>query len=95
MGTVIGVLLVAMGVVGYLMSRRCGPDEVRRFLIWYVFAWPFVGAGLCALFYPKLHWLYYVQFAIAAASYAVRFPDFLQRRRAKGRVEREGTHLEL
>lgn len=89
-----GVLVVAMGPVGYLISRRGGPDEVRRFLLWYVFVWPFAAVGLSALLFPKLHWLYFMEFAIVAGGYAVQILDF-RRRRAKRRVERGRMHIEL
>lgn len=81
-----GVLLVVMGVAGYFMYRRRGRDELRRFFIWYAFVWPFMGCGLCAMSYPSLHWLYYVEFALAAASYGVQIPG-LRRGRAKARTE--------
>jgi hypothetical protein len=92
-----GVLMVAVGVVGYLMSRRRGPDEVRRFLIWYAMAWPFMAAGLGGVLLPKEHWLYFVQGGIAVVGYGVQFFDARrQRLRADGRrVEGAGTNLEL
>jgi hypothetical protein len=36
--------------------------------------------------YPRLHWLYYVEFALAVASYVVQIPG-LRRARAKARGE--------
>lgn len=88
----VGVALVVMGVVGYFRYRRRGPDELRRFFIWYALAWPFIGCGLCGLAFPRLHWLYYVQFAIAVASYGVQIPG-LRRARAKARGERDQLRL--
>lgn len=82
-----GVLLVVLGVVGYFMFRRHGRDELRRFFIWYAFAWPFMGCGLCAAGYPRLHWLYYVSFALAVGSYGVQILGF---RRARAKIRGEG-----
>lgn len=68
-----GVGLVAIGVFGYVTTKRKhGRDEVRRFLIWYAFAWPFMACGLCAISYPRLHWLYFVDFGLAVACQAVQ-----------------------
>lgn len=87
-----GSALVVMGVAGYFMYRRRGRDELRRFFIWYAFAWPFVGCGACAMGYPRLHWLYYVEFALAVASYVVQIPG-LRRARAKARGESDQGRL--
>ncbi len=87
-----GCALAAMSVAGYFMYRRRGRDELRRFFIGYAFAWPFMGCGLCAVGYPRLHWLYDVEFAIAVASYGVQIPG-LRRARAKARGEGDQGRL--
>ena len=87
-----GVALVVMGVAGYFMYRRRGGDELRRFFVGYAFTWPIVGCGLCAVGYPRLHWLYYVAFALAVASYVVQIPG-LWRARAKARGESDQRRL--
>ena len=79
-----GVGLVVLGVFGYLNERRRrGPEGVRRFLIWYAIAWPFMAAGLCALVFPRLHWFYIVQIGIAVIGYGVQILDF---RRSRARA---------
>ena len=81
----VGCALLVFGVAGYFMSRRRGgPQGVRSFVIWYIFAWPFLAVGLCVGEYPKRHWLYFVEFGIAALGYGVQFFDF-RRQRAKAR----------
>ncbi len=87
-----GCALAVMGVAGYFTYRRRGRDELRRFFIWYAFAWPFMGCGLCAIGYPKLHWLYYVEFVGVVASYCVQIPG-LRRARAKARGEGDQRRL--
>jgi hypothetical protein len=83
-----GVALVVLGVFGYLNERRKGGHGgVRRFLIWYAFAWPFMACALCAGLYPRLHWLYAVDFAIAVASYVVQLRDW-RRARARAKADR-------
>jgi hypothetical protein len=80
----LGAVMVVLGVFGYLNERRRrGAEGVRRFLIWYGFAWPFMACGMCAILFPKLHWLYYVEFAIAALGYGAQALDW---RRAKARA---------
>ena len=65
-----GVVLAAVGVGGYLIERsRRAPGGVRRFLLWYVFMWPFMLILTCAVAYPRLHWLYYVAAVFAACGY--------------------------
>ena len=87
-----GVVLVAVGVFGYLTQvRRRGRYEVRDFLIWYALAWPFMACFLLAGFYPRLHWLYFVNFAIAVASYAVQFFGW---RRARDRAKADRSPLD-
>ena len=87
---VVAVVLVVLGVVGYLVERgRRGPEGVRRFLIWYVFAWPFMAVGVLEFTHPKQHWLIYVQFGIAALGYGALTLD-AQRRRAAARRLAEG-----
>jgi len=83
-----GVVLVVFGVVGYSKEkRRHGPEGVRRFLIWYCFAWLFVGVALCGLAYPKQRWLEFVELAVAAVGYSALFFD-RRRRRARASSER-------
>ena len=78
-----GVVLVVVGVVGYFnQKRRHGREGVRQFLIWYAFAWPFLACALCAGFYPRLHWLYYVDFGLAVAAYAVQIWGLIRARAA-------------
>lgn len=75
-----------MGVAGYFIEkRRRGPAGLRQFLIWYAFVWPFAAAGLCAMSSPRLHWLYWVEFAIAVTSYVVQFRS--QRRLRRQRAD--------
>ena len=100
MGTIgaciyLGAVLVVIGVAGYFIEkRRRGPQAVRRFLIWYAFAWPFMAAGFVGLAYPKLHWLYFVEIAIAAVGYAVQYLD-IRRQRAKKQAAHGPTHVDL
>lgn len=83
--------LVALGVIGYFNERRRrGPEGVRRFLIWYVIVWPFMAAGLCALAFPRLHWLYIVQIGIAGVGYGVQILDF-RRSRARAAARLQGV----
>jgi len=83
-----GVGLVVLGVFGYLkQKRRHGRDGVRQFLIWYAFAWPFLACALCAGFYPRLHWLYFVDFGLAVASYVVQILGW-RRARAAAKADR-------
>jgi hypothetical protein len=81
--------LVALGVIGYFNERRRrGPEGVRRFLIWYAIAWPFMAAGLCALAFPRPHWLCIVQIGIAVIGYGVRILGFRRSRaRAAARLQ--------
>jgi hypothetical protein len=84
-----GAALVALGVFGYFNERRRrGADGVRRFLIWYCFVWPFMACGMCAIAFPRLHWLYYVEFGIAGLGYGVQALDW---RRAKARAAARGS----
>jgi hypothetical protein len=88
----IAVVLVVMGVIGYsIEKRRRGPAGVRRFVIWYVFAWPFMAVGVFEITHPRQHWLVYLDFGIAAVGYGVQFLDARRsraalRRQAKGPV---------
>lgn len=67
------VVMAVIGVVGYRKEkRRGGADGARQFLIWYGLAWPFVACGICAVFFRRLHWLYYVEGAIAVLSYGIQ-----------------------
>jgi len=84
-----GSALVAAGIIGYFNERRRrGADGVRHFLIWYCFAWPFMAANLCAMTFPKLHWLYFVSFGIAAASYVAQGMGLRRARAAQARADR-------
>jgi hypothetical protein len=84
-----GAALIALGVFGYFNERRRrGTDGARRFLIWYCFAWPFMACGMCAIAFPKLHWLYYVEFGIAGLGYGVQAFDW---RRTKARAAAHGS----
>ncbi|HET9170556.1 MAG TPA: hypothetical protein VFN97_14020 [Actinospica sp.] len=83
-----GAVLVALGVFGFLTERRKrGRDGVRRFLIWYALAWPFMACALAAELYPRLHWLYSVSIAIAVASYVVQIRGW-RRARAQAKADR-------
>ena len=89
-----GVALVVMGVFGYLTEKRKhGRDGVRKFLIWYALAWPFMACALCAAFYPKLHWLYFVDFGLAVASYVVPILGW-RRARARARAKADRSPLD-
>jgi hypothetical protein len=64
-----GLVMALLGVFGYLTERRKrGASGVRRFLLWYAFAIPFIACGLCGIAYPKLHWLYYPAVAMAVVA---------------------------
>lgn len=87
---IVGIALVVLGPVGYLLEkRRRSVNGIRRFLIWYCFAWPFAAAILLAAAYPKQHWLYYMQFGIVALGYGTQFLDARRRRAA---IRRQAEH---
>lgn len=88
------VLLVAVGVAGYFMVKRRDALEMRRFLIWYCFCWPFMGVTLCMFVFPRQRWLEFVEAAIVVVGYGVQYFD-ARRQRAKTRIEPGGTHVEL
>jgi hypothetical protein len=84
-----GAALIALGVFGcFNARRRRGADGVRQFLIWYCFALPFMACGMCAIAFPRLHWLYYVEFGIAGLGYGVQALDC---RRVKARAAAQGS----
>lgn len=61
--------MALLGVFGYLTERRKrGTSGVRRFLLWYAAAVPFMACSLGGTVYPRLHWLYYVAGAMAVVS---------------------------
>lgn len=67
--TFTGLVMALLGVFGYLSERRKpGALGVRRFLVWYAFAVPFMACALCGTVYPKLHWLYFLAGAMAVIS---------------------------
>lgn len=66
--------MALFGVFGYLSERRKrGALGVRRFLVWYAFAVPFMACALCGTVYPKLHWLYFLAGAMAVISALAQF----------------------
>lgn len=68
-----GAILVLVGLGGYLIERRRDfPGGVRRFLVWYAFAWPFMLTVTYAAAYPRLHWLYFMAVIVMALGYIVQ-----------------------
>lgn len=71
--TFAGLVMALLGVLGYMSERRKrGAPGVRRFLLWYAFAIPFMACALCGTVYPRLHWLYYLAGAMAVVSALVQ-----------------------
>jgi hypothetical protein len=69
-----GLVVVFVGVFGYLIERRKGgAPAARRFLAWCAFAIPFAACALVGSVYPKLHWLYYLAGAMAVVGTLVQW----------------------
>jgi predicted CDP-diglyceride synthetase/phosphatidate cytidylyltransferase len=76
-----GVLLIIGGVVSYFSEkRRRGTVDVRRFSLQHGALWLFAAAVSCSIEYPRLRWLYFVGFGVAALSYAIQIIDWRRTR---------------